>query len=154
MLGVRNGPTDVCKASPFKVRRKEKHVSSLTFSQAFSRRRRMELEEDDNVTSLKRRPGMKDRVAEGKAVEEEKEEVFVPSAPLDLDSLGDASRTFTLQQVKRIVESAVKEREKQLREEYDNILMDRLDEQWRTFAKFNEYHVHKKLNESKYDYYS
>lgn len=91
---------------------------------------------------------------------------FKPNSPYRLDSNVELKRAcvrnqesatgdarFTLNQVRRIVESALADREKQLREEYDAMLLERLDEQWRTFAKFNEDHVHKKMTESKHDYY-
>jgi hypothetical protein len=42
----------------------------------------------------------------------------------------------------------------QLRDEYDALLAERLDEQWRTFAKFNEDQLHAQLARSKHDYYS
>ena len=42
----------------------------------------------------------------------------------------------------------------QLRDEYDALLAERLDEQWRTFAKFNEDQLHAQLARSRYDYYS
>lgn len=80
------------------------------------------------------------------------ESIFVPSRPLTLASL-DPNARYTGRQVKAMVEGAVKDRERELREEYDNLLADRLDEQWRTFAKFNETQLHAQLERSTYDYY-
>lgn len=65
----------------------------------------------------------------------------------------DEDGRFTLGQVRKIVENAVKTREAELREEYDAILLERLDEQWRTFAKYNEDNVASKMRGSNYDYY-
>ena len=56
-------------------------------------------------------------------------------------------------QVRALVEGAVRDRERELREEYDGLLADRLDEQWRTFAKFNEAQLHNQLEKSTFDYY-
>jgi hypothetical protein len=63
-------------------------------------------------------------------------------------------KLYTAAQVKAMVEGAVRDRETQLRDEYDTILADRLDEQWRTFATFNESQLHTQLQNSTYDYYS
>lgn len=82
--------------------------------------------------------------------------VFVPRSEWKaarVTDLPEGDGRFSLQQVRTIVENAVRHRERELREEYDALLLERLDDQWRTFAKYNEDNVHAKLKESKHDYY-
>eukprot|EP00054_Salpingoeca_dolichothecata_P000200 m.16304 g.16304 ORF g.16304 m.16304 type:complete len:230 (-) comp10390_c0_seq1:44-733(-) len=59
---------------------------------------------------------------------------------------------FTYEQVKNIVESAVRERELHLREEYDNTLEERISDLFRTFTKYNEDHIHRQMEQSPYVY--
>eukprot|EP00040_Diaphanoeca_grandis_P010294 m.52676 g.52676 ORF g.52676 m.52676 type:complete len:185 (+) comp21640_c1_seq1:216-770(+) len=61
---------------------------------------------------------------------------------------------FTLDQVKAIVQSALVEKEAQLSRHYDNILSKRLQEQFDTFTKFNEDHIHYKMSQSQHMYMS
>jgi len=61
---------------------------------------------------------------------------------------------FTLDQVKSIVQSALVEKEAQLSKQYDVILSKRLQEQFETFTKFNEDHIHHKLSQSQHMYMS
>jgi len=48
---------------------------------------------------------------------------------------------FTMDQVKDIVRRAVDEKERALREQYDRILAQKLQEQYQAFAKFNEDYI-------------
>lgn len=61
---------------------------------------------------------------------------------------------FTLDQVKAIVQSALAEKEVQLSKHYDAILTKRLQEQFSMFTKFNEDHIHQKMNHSQHMYMS
>ena len=89
------------------------------------------------------------------AVDKEKAEAESPFSPKSVFEapLLESDMRFSGRQVRALVEGAVRDRERQLRDEYDGILADRLDEQWRTFATFNEANLHSKLEKSTYDYF-
>merc|ERR1711957_133693 len=57
---------------------------------------------------------------------------------------------FSLEQVRDIVTRTVEARERVLREEYDRVLQ----EQWQSFAKFNEDYVSRTLKSSDLSYLS
>jgi len=61
---------------------------------------------------------------------------------------------FTLDQVKDIVRRAVDEKERALREQYDRILQQKLQEQYQAFAKFNEDYISRSLKSSDLGYVS
>mmetsp|Transcript_64909 Transcript_64909/g.107887 ORF Transcript_64909/g.107887 Transcript_64909/m.107887 type:complete len:154 (-) Transcript_64909:322-783(-) len=61
---------------------------------------------------------------------------------------------FTLDQVKDIVRRAVEEKERSLRETYDRILQEKLQEQFRSFAKFNEDYISRQLKSGDLSYCS
>ncbi|KJE90597.1 hypothetical protein CAOG_01891 [Capsaspora owczarzaki ATCC 30864] len=61
---------------------------------------------------------------------------------------------FTLSEVKSILERALEDRENQLRAEYDITLQQKLSEQFNSFSKFNEDHIHRQLKESTWSYMS
>ena len=63
-------------------------------------------------------------------------------------------KLFTFEQVKEIVQRFVAEKEAALREEYDRILQERLQEQFRNFAKFNEDYISRQLKNSDWSYLS
>jgi hypothetical protein len=63
-------------------------------------------------------------------------------------------KLFTYEQVKEIVNRVVAERETALRAEYDRILQERLQEQYRNFAKFNEDYISRQYKESDFSYLS
>lgn len=63
-------------------------------------------------------------------------------------------RLFTIQEVKEIVARAVQEKEQSLRMEYDRILQERLQEQFRNFSKFNEDYISRQLKQSDFSYLS
>lgn len=61
---------------------------------------------------------------------------------------------FTLEQVKDIVRHAVEEKERCLREAYDGILQEKLQEQFRAFSKFNEDYISRQLKSGDLSYCS
>jgi hypothetical protein len=61
---------------------------------------------------------------------------------------------FTYDQVREIVNRVVAEKEQQLRAEYDQILQQQLQEQYRNFAKFNEDYISRQLKQSDFSYLS
>lgn len=61
---------------------------------------------------------------------------------------------FTYDQVREIVSRVVAEKEQQLRAEYDQILQQQLQEQYRNFAKFNEDYISRQLKQSDFSYLS
>lgn len=61
---------------------------------------------------------------------------------------------FSLEDVKHIVNGALKDFEEELRREYDSILLDRLSEQWETFARYNEDCIQQRLKNSTFSYMS
>ena len=61
---------------------------------------------------------------------------------------------FSLDQVRDIVTRTVEARERVLRQEYDRVLQQELQEQWASFAKFNEDYVSRNLKSSDLSYLS
>ena len=61
---------------------------------------------------------------------------------------------FSLEQVRDIVTRTVEARERVLRQEYDRVLQQKLQEQWASFAKFNEDYVSRTLKSSDLSYVS
>ena len=61
---------------------------------------------------------------------------------------------FSLEQVKDIVRKAVDEKERCLREQYDRILQEKLQEQFRSFSKFNEDYISRSLKSGDLSYCS
>jgi len=56
--------------------------------------------------------------------------------------------------VRAMIEKAVAEREAQIRAEYDYILQERLQEQYRVFSKFHEDYISRQLKDSDFSYMS
>lgn len=54
---------------------------------------------------------------------------------------------FTLDELNEVITNAIQEREEELREEYDRALASRQQEQFQTFAKFNDDFITKKSEE-------
>lgn len=139
------GPTDFCRA-PLRA-------AGTPMS---SRRRSRACDEDDDLLpgrSHKRNSPLASKDSQNSARAQVAEAgIFQPSAPCVFSA--PASGLFNGAQVAAIVTGAVRDREKQLREEYDELLATRLDEQWRAFAKFNEDQLHQQLGRSQHDYYS
>jgi len=61
---------------------------------------------------------------------------------------------FTESEVKSIVEKALAERESAIRAEYDRILQELLQEQYKNFAKFHEDYVSRQVKDSDFSYMS
>ena len=61
---------------------------------------------------------------------------------------------FNLDQVRDIVRRAVDEKERTLRDQYDRILQQKLQEQFRSFAKFNEDYISRQLKAGDLSYCS
>ena len=64
-----------------------------------------------------------------------------------------SQKLFTLPEVQTIVQSAVTEREEQLRQEYDALLATHLREQFANFSRYNQDHIDRKMQQSTHDYY-
>ena len=61
---------------------------------------------------------------------------------------------FSMEQVRDIVRRAVDEKERSLREQYERILQQKLQEQYQAFAKFNEDYISRSLKSSDLGYVS
>jgi len=61
---------------------------------------------------------------------------------------------FAMDQVRDIVRRAVDEKERSLREQYDRILQQKLQEQYQAFAKFNEDYISRSLKSHDLGYIS
>jgi len=75
---------------------------------------------------------------------------FNPFVPRDTPK----EKVFTIEEVKELLDKALKEQEARLREEYDQILADRLQEQFSMFSRFNEDHISRQIQSSEYNYIS
>jgi hypothetical protein len=63
-------------------------------------------------------------------------------------------KLFTFNEVKEIVNRALLEKEAALRAEYDRILQELLQEQFRNFSKFNEDYISRQLKSTECSYLS
>ena len=61
---------------------------------------------------------------------------------------------FSMEQVRDLVRRAVDEKERTLREQYDRILQQKLQEQYQAFAKFNEDYISRSLKTNDLGYVS
>jgi len=61
---------------------------------------------------------------------------------------------FSMDQVRDIVRRAVDEKERSLREQYDRVLQQKLQEQYQAFAKFNEDYISRSLKSHDLGYIS
>jgi len=61
---------------------------------------------------------------------------------------------FSMEQVRDIVRRAVDEKERSLREQYDRVLQQKLQEQYQAFAKFNEDYISRSLKTNDLSYCS
>eukprot|EP01113_Clastostelium_recurvatum_P047710 TRINITY_DN8557_c0_g1_i1.p1 TRINITY_DN8557_c0_g1~~TRINITY_DN8557_c0_g1_i1.p1 ORF type:complete len:208 (+),score=8.53 TRINITY_DN8557_c0_g1_i1:65-688(+) len=90
-----------------------------------------------------------------------------PPAPLPLDVVDNVAKIrgkanvdpihdkiFSIHEVKAILERALKDREDQLRLEYDQILQEQLQEQFREFSKFNEDYISRAMRSGEASYIS
>jgi len=65
-----------------------------------------------------------------------------------------SEKMFTFNEVKEIVNRALLEKEASLRAEYDRILQELLQEQFRNFSKFNEDYISRQLKSNECSYLS
>jgi len=88
--------------------------------------------------------------------ENDKLEKFLQVKPRKLPKAQNETteRMFSYNEVKEIVERAVAEKEASLRVEYDRILQERLQEQFRNFSKFNEDYISRQYKSSDFSYLS
>jgi len=70
------------------------------------------------------------------------------------DQQQQQQQLFTAEDVKRIVDRALKVQEGHLREQYDKVLTERLHEQFNMFAKFNEDFISRQMKHSEFHYMS
>jgi len=92
-----------------------------------------------------------------------------PQSPVDLDkalpsknrvqkeksiSSATTEKLFTYEEVREIVQRVLAEKEASLRQQYEHILQERLQEQFRNFAKFNEDYISRQLKQSDFSYLS
>ena len=61
---------------------------------------------------------------------------------------------FTMEQVRDIVRRACEEKERTLRDQYDRVLQQKLNEQYMSFAKFNEDYISRSLKPNDLSYCS
>jgi hypothetical protein len=61
---------------------------------------------------------------------------------------------FTFRQVSLVCERMLKEREEQIRQEYDKVLISKMAEQYEAFLKFNHDQLHRRFGESAASYVS
>jgi len=61
---------------------------------------------------------------------------------------------FTMAEVRAFVEKAVQQEQIRIREEYDKILLERLNEQFSMFSKYTEDHISRQLKMSDFNYMS
>lgn len=61
---------------------------------------------------------------------------------------------FTFKQVSLVCERMIKEREDQIRQQYDQVLTCKLAEQYEAFLKFNHDQLHRRFNEAAASYVS
>lgn len=60
-------------------------------------------------------------------------------------------KIFSIEDVKGILERTLREQETRLREEYDKVLVERLQEQFAVFSKFNEDYISRQMQSSDYN---
>jgi len=65
-----------------------------------------------------------------------------------------SEKLFTYEEVKEIVLRVLAEKEANLRQEYEQTLQERLQEQFKNFAKFNEDYISRQLKQSDFSYLS
>jgi len=61
---------------------------------------------------------------------------------------------FSTEDVQLILAKAIEETKEILKKQYDQTLQDRLAEQYENFSRFNQDHLHRKMESSQFDYLS
>lgn len=87
-------------------------------------------------------------------VQSPNEHYLVKRKQKDVKERNNDEKLYTYNEVREIVNRMLAERETQLRAEYDRILQERLAEQFRNFAKFNEDYISRQLKQSDFSYFS
>ncbi|RUP46598.1 hypothetical protein BC936DRAFT_146747 [Jimgerdemannia flammicorona] len=72
----------------------------------------------------------------------------------NVDMSSYRSRTYSWDEVVKIVDAAVREREGLLRKEYETVVQEKLAEQFQSFTQFNQDYIHRQLRESQFNYMS
>jgi hypothetical protein len=149
------GPSDACRAplraagAPLSARRRgreeeEESGAARAWKRQHDEQQQQQRNDDEEEDDEPRAgPGLRAQVAEAR--------VFAPRRAFAFAAPGGS---FSGAQVAAMVAGAVRDRERELREEYDELLAERLDEQWRAFARFSEEQLRHQLASSRHDYFS
>lgn len=87
---------------------------------------------------------------------------FVPSTPFNSDTAEKYApkrqkteeKMYTLEEVKKIVAQVVADREAALREEFNQTLQTKLEDQFYVFSKFTQDNISRQMKDSDYSYMS
>eukprot|EP00029_Vermamoeba_vermiformis_P012796 TRINITY_DN7757_c0_g1_i1.p1 TRINITY_DN7757_c0_g1~~TRINITY_DN7757_c0_g1_i1.p1 ORF type:complete len:213 (-),score=57.52 TRINITY_DN7757_c0_g1_i1:182-820(-) len=66
--------------------------------------------------------------------------------------ISKTDRIFSIEDVKQIIQSAIEERESEIRKEYDRILEETLQDQFTKFSQFSQDYIDRQLKDSTYNY--
>lgn len=66
--------------------------------------------------------------------------------------INKTDRIFSIEDVKQIIQSAIEERENEIRKEYDRILEETLQDQFKKFSQFSQDYIDRQLKDSTYNY--
>ncbi len=66
--------------------------------------------------------------------------------------ISKTDRIFSIEDVKQIIQSAIEEREDEIRKEYDRILEETLQDQFKKFSQFSQDYIDRQLKDSTYNY--
>jgi len=129
----------------------EKHCNAATISKQKRVRTSSAMDTEDSQSKRIRRPtGFIDENAE-------KDPNPFVSKDVNVEFKVDTHKKkkyYTEEQVNKIVNNALKQREEELREEYNKILNERLAEQFENFSRFNQDYVYRQLNSKPCSYVS
>jgi len=87
-------------------------------------------------------------------MEEKVEKYFSKKTKQPTKTSDITDQLFSYDQVKEIVNHALAEKEANLRAEYDQILRNCLEEQFKNFTKFNEDYISRQLKQNDFSYLS
>jgi len=110
----------------------------------------------DEIKRLKKRRQFAGPPSPGSPSQGPPSPLSAPSSPepmMDMEQAGTSSGKpekpiFTLKQMTMIAERMCEERVEQVRTEYDNILQQKLSEQYDAFVKFIDHQIQKRFTES------
>jgi hypothetical protein len=69
-------------------------------------------------------------------------------------ALKNQEKFYSIDEVKKIVNASLHEREEQIRMEYEMVLQQKLAEQFENFSKFNEDYISRQMKQSEWSYMS